>query len=224
MVSSGRSSIAASGRRRSEPQPHEATRPEDEQRLRSGLGSLGIDSVTEDLVLEAVRDARSRMLTVVTRGLVPDENRDRLFEAVGHVASTADYNEAVVWLNQQAAVSAAYRVASEHDVEGAAGHLGVSGARIRQRLADASLFGHKRRGAWRLPSWQFTLDGTLPNVEDAAAAVSELDVDWETFDRFMTTATDDLPGPEGALAPAEFIASGGSWTAVLDRLKHRLDI
>lgn len=46
--------------------------------------------------------------------------------------------------------------------------LGVSEARVRQRLAKRTLFGIETRHGWRVPSFQLTEDGELPGWSEVA--------------------------------------------------------
>ncbi len=50
-------------------------------------------------------------------------------------------------------------------VEEAAHRLGVNTSRIRQRLADRSLYGIKDGNTWLLPAFQFCADGMVPGVD-----------------------------------------------------------
>lgn len=50
----------------------------------------------------------------------------------------------------------------------AAERLAVEPSRVRQRLAERTLYGVKQKAGWRLPLFQFTDHGTVPNVEVVA--------------------------------------------------------
>jgi hypothetical protein len=50
-------------------------------------------------------------------------------------------------------------------VESAARRLGVNASRIRQRLAEGSLYGMKHGSQWLLPSFQFRKDGVVPGLD-----------------------------------------------------------
>lgn len=62
--------------------------------------------------------------------------------------------------------AAAYQQLRESSlrVEEAARRLGVNTSRVRQRLAERSLYGLKDGNAWLLPAFQFRPDGIVPGV------------------------------------------------------------
>lgn len=66
----------------------------------------------------------------------------------------------------QAQAAAAYQElrASSLTVEEAAARLGVNTSRIRQRLADRSLYGFKDGHTWLLPAFQFGSKALVPGV------------------------------------------------------------
>src|SRR5438034_4568690 len=55
--------------------------------------------------------------------------------------------------------------ATSLSVEEAARRLHVNTSRIRQRLAERSLYGLKDAGAWLLPAFQFVAGGLVPGIE-----------------------------------------------------------
>jgi hypothetical protein len=83
--------------------------------------------------------------------------------ARGGVAGVTDEETRVV----EARMAAAYeRIrATGLSVDDAAGRLGVNASRIRQRLAERSLFGVKDGNSWILPAFQFHAQGAVPGLE-----------------------------------------------------------
>ncbi len=67
----------------------------------------------------------------------------------------------------EAQTAAAYQrlCASSLDVEEAARRLGVNPSRVRQRLAERSLYGIKDGNAWLLPAFQFVRRGLVPGID-----------------------------------------------------------
>jgi len=54
---------------------------------------------------------------------------------------------------------------SSLSVSQAAARLHVEGSRIRQRLGERTLYGIKVKSIWRLPTFQFSEQGTVPGIE-----------------------------------------------------------
>ncbi|MBI3971596.1 MAG: hypothetical protein HY332_09940 [Chloroflexi bacterium] len=65
-------------------------------------------------------------------------------------------------------------LASALTVRQAAARLGVEPSRVRQRLAEHTLYGIKLKTGWRLPLFQFAGRGTVPNVEVVAPRLFSL--------------------------------------------------
>jgi hypothetical protein len=86
--------------------------------------------------------------TVLTRGGVEPVSAEELRLVEGQAA--AAYQE----LREQSL-----------SVEDAADLLGVNASRVRQRLAERSLYGVKDGNAWRLPGFQFVAAGLVPGIE-----------------------------------------------------------
>lgn len=91
----------------------------------------------------------------------------------------------------------------------AAERLGVDVSRIRQRLAERSLYGFRHDGKWHIPIWQFVDHGLLPNL---GAVVARLDADLHpvavtrwflTPDPDLVTNTVDRP-----LSPRDWLLAG----------------
>lgn len=84
----------------------------------------------------------------------------------------------------------------------AAARLGVSDARVRQRLADRSLFAVRQGPAWRLPLFQFGPDGELPGWGLVCAALPE-GLSPVALERWLRTRHPDL-----GEAPREALLAG----------------
>lgn len=95
-------------------------------------------------------------------------------------------------------------------------HLGVTDARIRQRLKEGSLYGRYSAGVWRVPSFQFTAEGELPGWSAVARHVPR-DLNPVALLRWLTLPNDDLRvGPaDDAVSPREWLLAGGAPEAVV---------
>lgn len=101
-------------------------------------------------------------------------------------------------------------VESALSVEDAAGRLGVNSSRVRQRLADRSLYGIKHGGAWRLPGFQFLKRGLVPRIDVVLKALPP-DLNVVAVTRWFETPNPDLctrDDDERPLAPIEWLAAG----------------
>ena len=113
-------------------------------------------------------------------------------------------------------VLAAGLLATSLTVAQAAGRLGVDTSRIRQRLGDQSLFGIRVDGAWRLPQFQFTDDGTavVPGFGEIAPALTGLfPVDvahWFTSPNVDLVTDEDTP-----ISPRDWLLGGGATSILL---------
>src|SRR5438067_2007666 len=62
----------------------------------------------------------------------------------------------------RSAAAYAALLGSSLSVAAAAARLGVDGSRVRQRLAERTLYGIKQPSGWRLPLFQFADGGLVP--------------------------------------------------------------
>jgi hypothetical protein len=95
-------------------------------------------------------------------------------------------------------------------VEDAARRLGVNTSRIRQRLADRSLYGIKDGNAWLLPAFQFCADGLVPGV-DVVVRRLPLDIGALAVARWFSNPNPDLStrdDDERPLTPLEWLLGG----------------
>lgn len=93
----------------------------------------------------------------------------------------------------------------------AASRLGVSDARIRQRLGDGTLFGIREGRAWRLPLFQFTPVGELPGWSTVCAAIPASIAPVE-LDGWLSAPHPDLGvgDDEQATSPRSWLLEGRS--------------
>lgn len=99
--------------------------------------------------------------------------------------------------------------------EEAARRLGVDTSRVYQRLSRSTLYGVRVGRQWRLPAFQFTDDGEVPDVGRVLAALPERMHPLSVLGWF-TTPKDDLRGAEGGRpqSPRDWLLSGGDLAAV----------
>ncbi len=110
------------------------------------------------------------------------------------------------------------RAAMEYDellrtsltIDEAAKRLGVNASRIRQRLAERSLYGLKDGSRWFLPAFQFSSKGLVPGV---SVVVQKLppDIGAVAAARWFRSPNPDLctrDAEEMALTPLQWLVSG----------------
>jgi hypothetical protein len=100
-------------------------------------------------------------------------------------------------------------VASSLSVPEAARRLGVNPSRVRQRLAERTLYGIKMRAGWRLPRFQFTADGLVPGLEGVLPRLAP-DLHPVEVLAWLTTPNSDLSlnADETPVAPLDWLRSG----------------
>ena len=95
-------------------------------------------------------------------------------------------------------------------VEEAARRLGVNTSRIRQRLADRSLYGIKDGNTWLLPAFQFCADGMVPGVDVVVRRLPP-DIGAVAVTRWFSNPNPDLStrdDDERPLTPLEWLLGG----------------
>lgn len=101
-------------------------------------------------------------------------------------------------------------------VRDAAQLLGVTEGRVRQRLAERTLYG-VRSGTreWRLPQWQFVSDGALPGL---AEVLTTLPVALHplAIDSFFKSPSPELNVDGEDLSPVQWLETGGDPTLVAE--------
>jgi hypothetical protein len=96
------------------------------------------------------------------------------------------------------------------NVEEAARRLDVNTSRIRQRLAERSLYGLKDGSTWLLPAFQFGSDGLVPGV-DVVVKRLPLDIGALAVARWFSSPNPDLStrdDDERPLTPLEWLLGG----------------
>lgn len=112
-------------------------------------------------------------------------------------------------------------LASALSVQQTAQRLGVDSSRIRQRLAAHTLYGVRVDGAWRLPLFQFTDDGTsvVPGFGELAPALAGLHpVDVATW--FTTPHVDLVVGEDTRISPRDWLLAGGDARVVISLVEE----
>jgi hypothetical protein len=95
-------------------------------------------------------------------------------------------------------------------VDEAARRLDVNMSRIRQRLAERSLYGLKDAGAWLLPAFQFGEAGLVPGIDVVLRRLPE-DIGPQAVDRWFATPNPDLhtrDEEERPLTPLQWLLAG----------------
>lgn len=119
----------------------------------------------------------------------------------------------------EAQSAAAYQqlVAESLMVEQAARRLGVNPSRVRQRLAERSLYGFKQDQSWRLPAFQFLRNAVVPGFEVVARSLPP-EISSLAVARWFATPNADLTaGPdEHAMTPRRWLVEGRPPAAVAE--------
>jgi hypothetical protein len=94
-------------------------------------------------------------------------------------------------------------------VEAAAAELGVNASRVRQRLAERSLYGFQAGGRWRLPGFQLDQGRILPHFREVLAALDPALHPLEVEHFFLIPDPDlETAGIEAPLAPRDWLRLG----------------
>ena len=94
--------------------------------------------------------------------------------------------------------------------EEAARRLGVNASRVRQRLAERSLYGIKEGKAWLLPAFQFREEGEVPGL-DAVVRRLPPDIGAVAVARWFASRNPDLctrDEEERPLTPLQWLLAG----------------
>jgi hypothetical protein len=103
----------------------------------------------------------------------------------------------------------------------AARRLGVNTSRIRQRLAERSLYGLKDGSTWLLPAFQFGSDGLVPGVDTVMKRLP-LDIGALAVARWFSSPNPDLTtrdDDERPLTPLEWLLGGNPPEAAAELAK-----
>ncbi|MGH9073284.1 MAG: DNA-binding protein [Acidimicrobiales bacterium] len=94
-------------------------------------------------------------------------------------------------------------------VAAASSRLGIDPTRVRHRLAARRLYGIRRPGGWRLPSWQFLPgDGLVPGIDEVLAALPS-DLHPLAVWGFLAARVPELAVGGEAMSPLKWLVSGG---------------
>ena len=114
-----------------------------------------------------------------------------------------------------AAASYAAVLAASLSVAEVARQLGVDTSRVRHRLGAGQLLGVRRTDGWRLPAWQFGVDGhALPGIERVLRVLSG-EVHPVAVTRFFLTTAPELRVGRKAVSPRDWLAGGGDPTPIV---------
>lgn len=173
-------------------------------RLQLGSSVALVDIEGERLKLRFLRTA------------APEDEAKALTEAEqralarGGVASVSDAEARLA--HARAAAEYQGLCATSLSVEEAAARLDVNPSRIRQRLAERSLFGLKDGNAWLLPAFQFQRAGLVPGI-DAVLKRLPADISPLAVARWLGIPNPDLAtrdDEETPLTPLQWLLSGNS--------------
>ncbi len=100
----------------------------------------------------------------------------------------------------------------------AAERLDVNDSRVRQRLANRTLYGIKVDEEWRLPTFQFSRDGLVPGIDRVLA---RLPASWSPVAVYRwfhmpNAALEDSAGQGRPLTPLQWLQTGNDPDAVAE--------
>ncbi|MEA2023193.1 MAG: hypothetical protein U9N79_02750 [Actinomycetota bacterium] len=185
-----------------------------------------------DLVAEGevaiVYQTKSQIHKIPMRGVTPQSVNPRIAADVLKILKKADASLGDTISVSELDVLSRYRTAGDAEValelasaarlrtqivdsaltvRAVAGLLGVNGSRIRQRLADHSIYGVKRDNKWRIPKWQFDDKGLLPGIDEFNRHIDH-DVDVVELHGFLHSPNVDLVVNGERISPLVWLQAG----------------
>ncbi len=95
----------------------------------------------------------------------------------------------------------------------AAGMIGVQESRVRQRLANRTLYGFKHEDAWRVPRFQFYDDRLVPGVATVFPRLADT-ITPVAVETWFTIPTMELVLDGQPMSPRDWLIAGGDPTVV----------
>lgn len=93
--------------------------------------------------------------------------------------------------------------------------LGVQESRVRQRLADHTLYGFKHDGVWRLPRMQFDDNGAIPGIATVFPCLPR-EINPLAVSAWFTQPTMELIQHSQPVSPRDWLRGGEDPSAVAD--------
>ena len=119
-----------------------------------------------------------------------------------------------------AATTYAALLATSLDSTQAAERLNVKPTRIRQMLAERTLYGIRLDGRWHIPAFQFWQQGLIPQIGKVNAVLSP-DLHPLAVYRWFTLPTADLETTdETPVSPLNWLRAGGAVEPVIELARH----
>jgi hypothetical protein len=155
-----------------------------------------------------------RLLLRLLRPLVADDDTSALTEPEEEALAKGGVE--AVTANELRRIAADGAAAYQHlrgeslGIEDAAHRLGVTTSRVRQRLAERSLYGLKEGNTWLLPAFQFAATGLVPRIE-AVLKRLPADISPLAVARWFASANSDLctrDEEERPLSPRQWLLEG----------------
>lgn len=114
-----------------------------------------------------------------------------------------------------ARTSLAEQIRTSMSVEEAGRLIGIDPSRVRHRVRDGSLYGHKVGKSLRLPYWQFADESPLPSLRSVLVALPA-DLHPLEATAFMTTPVADLALQGHDRSPVDWLTLGGDARTVTE--------
>ncbi len=196
------------------------------------MGKVKQRTPVTDLVAEGevviVYQAKSQVHKIPMRGVTPRSINPRIVADVLKILNKADASLGDTISVSELDVLSRYRTASDAEVAlelasaarlrtqimdaaltvgAAAGLLEVNGSRIRQRLADHSIYGVKQGNEWRIPDWQFGDNGLLPGMGEFNRHIDH-EMDVVELHGFLHSPNVDLVVNDEPISPLVWLQAG----------------
>lgn len=172
------------------------------------LRSRGIDALPESLarILQGVVENLSQIVRTEPGGGLPPAEHETL-RAVGFTFEQTDLraDDPVA----RAAAEMTALLATSLTAKQAAEAMGVDPSRVRQRLADRTLYGALWKHRWMLPLFQFHEGAALPGLERVLPGIPA-DLSSIAVERWFLRPSQDLHSEEVGrdLSPREWLLAG----------------
>ncbi len=164
---------------------------------------VGIEPAELDAELAAAMERRAKMLRGPSSVELGPEEAE-VWRSVGFVVDGGCSGAYARTLADYAAL-----IKASLSVEAAAAELGVNTSRVRQRLAERSLYGFQAGGRWRLPGFQFDQGRLIPDLRRVLAALDPELHPLEVEHFFVTPDSElEAAGIDGPLAPRDWLRLG----------------
>jgi hypothetical protein len=166
-----------------------------------------------DDVLDALREVAEGVPVGVTQPETQLSKHDQdVLRDVGLLRETTNLRPRA---SVRSAVRYAQMLSNSVSVKQGALRLRVSEQRIRQRLAERSLYGFQAKQGWCIPDFQFDVSGELRGLKQVLQALPA-DLHPLSVEGFFLQPKPELMSDAGEVPVVEWLASGGNVDVVVE--------